>query len=87
MAQILQNELATPNVNVYSGKSGKLLLEIERMLHHDGKPYIFETLQVDLLEENLDDSLAGYFGVEKTLELFSRKYYWLKMRVVVEKYV
>ena len=39
------------------------------------------------MERNHDDSLAGHFGVEKTLKLLSRKYYWPKMRADVKKYV
>ncbi len=31
--------------------------------------------------------LAGHFGVQKLLEFLSRKYYWPKIRVDVEKYV
>ena len=45
------------------------------MLQYDNKPYIPETLRADLLERNHDDPSAGHFGVEKTLELLSRKYY------------
>ncbi len=57
------------------------------MLHYDGKPYIPKNLQTDLLKRNYDDPLVGHFGVEKTLELLSRKYYWPKMRGDIEKYV
>ncbi len=57
------------------------------MLHYDGKPYIPETFRTDLLERNHDDPLAGHFGVEKTFELLTHKYYWPKMRADVEKYV
>ena len=87
MARTVRKELATPNVNVYSGQSGEPWSEVEGVLHYDGKPYIPETLRTDLLERNHDDPLAGHFGVEKTLELLTRKYYWPKMRVDVEKYV
>ena len=87
MARTVQKKLATLNVNVYSGQLGKPWSKVERMLHYDGKPYIPETLQADLLERNHDNLLAGHFGVEKTLELLSRKYYWPKMRADVEKYV
>ncbi len=54
---------------------------------YDSKQYIPKILRADLLERNHDDPLAGHFGIEKTPELLSRKYYWLKMRVNIEKYV
>ncbi len=87
MARIIQKKLATSNVNVYSGQSGELWSEVEGVLHYDGKLYIPRILRVDLLEKNHDDPLAGHFGVEKTLELLSRKYYWPKMRADIGKYV
>ena len=31
---------------------------------------------MNALARNHDDPLAGHFGVEKTLELLHRKYYW-----------
>ena len=86
MAQMVRKELATPEVNVYSGQSGERWLEVKGVLHYDGKPYILETLQADLLERNHDDLLARHFGVEKTLELLTCKYYWPKMKADVEKY-
>ena len=75
MARTVRKELATPNVNVYSGHLGKPWSEIERVLHYDGKPYISETIRIDLLERNHDDPLAWHFGVEKTFELLTHKYY------------
>ena len=87
MALTVRKELASPNVNVYSGQLGEPWSEAEGVLHYDGKPYIPETLQTNLLERNHDDPLAGHFGVEKTLELLTRKYFWPKIRADVEKYV
>ncbi len=87
MARTVRKELATPNVNVYSGQSGEPCSEVEGILNYDRKLYIPGTLRADLLERNHDDCLAGYFGVQKTLELLSRKYYWPKMRADIEKYL
>ncbi len=53
------------------------------MLHYNGKPHIPETLRADLLKKNHDDLLQGHFGVEKTLELLSRKYYWPKKGLIL----
>ncbi len=87
MAQKIPKERAILNVNVYSGQPVELWSEVERVLHYEGKSYIPETLRAVLLGKNHDDSLAGHFRVEKNLELLSRKYYWPKMRVDVEKYI
>ena len=73
MAQTVEEELATSNVNVHSGQSGEPWSEVKGILQYDGKPYITETLWADLLERNHDDSLAKHFGVEKTLELLLGK--------------
>ncbi len=64
MARTVQKELATPNVNVYSGQSGKPWSEVEGILHYDIETYIPETL-----------------------ELLSRKYYSLRIRVDIEKHL
>ncbi len=67
--------------------SGELLLEIKGVLHYNTKSYILKILRVDLLEKNHDNPLAGYCGVEKILELFSRRYYWFKMRADMKKFL
>ena len=87
MAQTVEKELATPNVNVYSSQSHKPWSEFEEVLHYDSKPYIGENFRTNLLERNHDDPLVGHFGVEKTRELLTCKYYWPNMRADVEKYV
>lgn len=57
------------------------------MLHYNCKSYILQIFGTNLLEKNHDNSLANYFGVEKTFELFIYKYYRLKIKVYIEKYV
>ncbi len=57
------------------------------MVHYDSKLYIPTTLQVDLLQKNHGDPLAGHFEDKKTLEFLSRKYYWPRMRVDFDKYL
>lgn len=44
IARMIQKVLATPNVNVYSGQSGKPWSEVERVIYYDGKYYIPKTL-------------------------------------------
>ena len=79
MARTVQKKLATSNVNIYFGQLGKPWSEVKGVLHYDGKLYILETLQADLLKRNQDDPLARHFGIKKTLEILIRKYYWPKM--------
>ena len=82
-----KKKLAIPNVNVYSGQSGELWLEVEGVLYYNSKPYIAKTLPNNLLNKNNDDLFAKHFGVEKILGLFTCKYYWPKMRADFKKYV
>ena len=46
------------------------------VLRYQGRLYLPEVVRSDLVARNHDDPLAGHFGVEKTLELLQRKYYW-----------
>lgn len=48
--------------------------------------YILEILRAYLIERNNDGLLARLFGIEKTLELLTRKYYQSKIRFGIEKY-
>ena len=57
------------------------------MLHHQGFSYVPEIIQTELISRHHDDPLAGHFGIEKTQELLSRKYYWPTLRRDVEDYV
>ena len=40
-----------------------------------------------MISRHHDDPLAGHFGIDKTRELVSRKYYWPSLRKDVENYV
>ena len=59
----------------------------EGVLHHQGLPYVPELIRTELISRHHDDPLAGHFGIEKTLELVARKYYWETLRRNVENYV
>ena len=61
--------------------------DINGVLHHQGLPYVPEIIQTELIGRHHDDPLAGHFGIEKTRELLSRKYYWPTLRHDVEDYV
>ena len=58
-----------------------------RILHHQGLPYIPEIIRTELISRHHDNPLAGYFGIEKTRELVARKYYWETLCHDVEVYV
>lgn len=47
-----------------------------RLLRHHGWIYVPEALQATTIEHHHNNPLAGHFGVQKTLELISRHYYW-----------
>lgn len=80
-------KLAIFNSNIYFGQLGKPWWKVKRVFYYDGKPYILECLQADLLERNYNDSLAGHFRVEKTFKLLIYKYFWSKMRTNIEEYI
>ncbi len=46
-----------------------------------------EIVRTKLISRHHDDSLVGYFGIEKIWELIVRKYYWLTLRANVKSYV
>lgn len=53
-------------------------------MHYNDKSYNLENFQVDIIEKNYDDSLAGHIRIKKTLELLLHKYYWSKNKVNIE---
>jgi hypothetical protein len=59
------------------------------LLRHKGCLYIPDekSIRAELLRRHHDDALAGHFGVEKTLELLQRKYFWPKMTESIKEYI
>ena len=49
--------------------------DIDGVLHHQGLPYVPEIIRTELISKHHNNPLAGHFGIKKTRELFSRKYY------------
>lgn len=45
-----------------------------------------QDLRLRVLSEFHDSSLAGHAGMQKTLELISRKFWWLKLLAQVREY-
>ena len=50
------------------------------VLKYQDKLYLSTIIQSDLLIRNHNNSLTSYFGIEKTFELFKRKYYWPNLK-------
>ena len=61
--------------------------DIDGVLHYQGLPYVPKIIRMELISRHHDNPLAGYFEIEKTRELFSRKYYWPTLRRDVDNYV
>ncbi len=57
------------------------------MLHHQGLLYMPEVVRTELISRHHDNPLAGHFGIKKTQELITRKYYWPTLRANIEFYV
>ena len=49
--------------------------ELDGILYHQGLPYIPEIIWIKLISWHYDNLLARLFGINKTKELVSRKYY------------
>src|SRR5271169_3060821 len=59
------------------------------LLLHDNLIYVphDDVVCIALMEEHHDAPLAGHFGVDKTLELVSRNYWFPQMRAYIKSYV
>jgi len=59
------------------------------ILRHNSVLYIPESpaLRQGILQRCHDDPLAGHFGVERTRELISRKYFWPKLTDDIAAYI
>ncbi len=60
--------------------------DADRLLHHQGLPYVPEVIRTRLISRHHDDPLAGHFEIDNTRELIARKYYWPSLRTDVEAY-
>lgn len=68
---------------------GPWSVDRDGLLRHKGRIFVPEeiTIRRELLRLYHDDPLAGHFGVDRTKELLSRKFYWNRMDVEVKEYV
>ena len=61
--------------------------DIDGVLHHQGLPFVSETIRTELISRHHDNPLAGHFGIEKTCKLLAQKYFWPSLRHDVKAYV
>ena len=74
VARAVRKGLAT---SVGSGPSFRPWSEWDNgLLSHNDRIYVPEALRTKIIEQHHDDPMAGHFGVQKTLELLARRYYW-----------
>ena len=59
------------------------------LLYKDSKVWVLykANLQQKILIKNYNDPLGGHYGLAKIVELFLYKYYWLRLRQEVKKYI
>ena len=56
-------------------KLGRNWQNSNKILHHQGLPYIPEIIRTDLISRYHNNPPAGYFRIKKTPKLAIRKYY------------
>ena len=61
--------------------------DCNRILHHQGLPYVYEIIKTKLISKHHNDPLVGHFGIKKTQELVAKKYYWETLRHDIEVYI
>jgi transposase InsO family protein len=59
------------------------------ILRRSGKVWIPEdqALRQNILLKNHDDPMGGHYGVDRTVDVLKRKYYWPGLRANVHKYI
>ena len=60
--------------------------DVDGVLHHQELPFVPKIIRTELISRYYDDLLAGHFGIDKTKELISRKYYWPSLKKDVKAY-
>ena len=49
--------------------------EVDKILHHRGLLFIPEIIQTELISWHYNDPPVGHFGINKTNDVISQKYY------------
>ena len=61
--------------------------EVDRVLHYQELLFVLEAIQIKLISWHHDNFLVGHFGINKTKDLISQKYYCPSLQKDVEAYV
>jgi hypothetical protein len=71
------------------GQRRKDFTVVDGVLYRDGKLYVPQqrALITELMQLYHDDQFAGHWGIDKTLELLRRKFYWEDMAADVREYI
>ncbi len=85
---------ATRAIGGGPGDSEDQRIRPERRLERDQRStisswsiYVPEIVRTKLISRHHDDSLANHFGINKTREVITQKYYWPTLHYNVETYV
>ena len=72
-----------------TAKAGEWSFDTQGLLRCDGKLYVPKegSAREELLMRNHDDPLAGHFGIDRTQDLISRKYFWRSMPKDIKEYI
>ena len=61
--------------------------EVDWVFYHQKLLFVLEVIRTELISQHYDNPLAWYFGINKTKNLVSQKYYWLKLQKDIKAYV
>ena len=77
------------NKQSWNAEGLRWAFDMTELLWYEKRLYIPSeaSVQTELLKCHHDNELTEHFSIEWTLELVSRKYYWLKLAKDVKKYV
>ena len=53
--------------------------KLDRVLHHQRLLFVLEIIQTKLINQHHNNFLAGHFGINKTKDFVSQKYFWLSL--------
>ncbi len=84
-----------PKLQDNDKKAKKLRLEgllkgwkdIEEVLYYQGHLYVPKVICSELINKYHNNLLVGHFSIKKTLELITKKYYWLTLKRDIKAYI
>ena len=61
--------------------------DVKGVLRYQRLPYVPAIIRSEVISHHYNDPLIGHFGIDKTKELGSRKYYWPSLKKDVKSYI